>query len=194
MLHDPVAASSKNVVDLWANFEELPLICATNYSKANAFAVGAYRVLNDLKGHYIPPPDILLRAVDLNASRARELRPGAYRAYLTAYLGQMSSVKLAHFRRALIVALSTLNASNRLKKRGAESYLRSIIHSEGNVSYADAGRIAYSARWFRPVLWEASQQVEVGRASTIEKEPRWLRFAFDGQGDTIDDPAKRVFR
>lgn len=175
MLQDPVAASSKCLINLWDSFEELPLAFGAHRRKAFAFGSAARALLKLCPDGQLPPADMVLRAIKMNEDLARELHGNVYATYQAKYRSQGTPTQRHHSRRALLVCLELLRGKNRVIGQG-QRILIAEVGQKANVSLQVARNAVWSAIWFRRVVKRVSKLMMEPRSSAVE-DPVWLTVA-----------------
>ena len=175
MLRDPVAASSKCLINLWDSFEELPLAFGAHTRKAFAFGSAARALLKLCPEGQLPPADLVLRAIKMNEDLARELHGDVYARYQARYRSQGTATQRLHSRRALLVCLELLRERNRVIGRGKRK-LTIELGKRAKVSPQVAHNAVSSAIWFRRIVKRVAKLMMEPRAEAVE-DPIWLKLA-----------------
>ena len=174
MLHDPQAAASKCLLNLWGNYGELPMTSGAHTRKAFAFHVTARVLLRECRGKYLPPAELFLRAINLNEDLARELHPSIYAKYQEAYFAQGTQTQLIHRRRALTAALQVISrCSSHLRGFGI-SNLANEVSRESAVTRADALVALTSAIALRRAMRRVERLTKQPSIEALEN-PIWTR-------------------
>jgi hypothetical protein len=110
-LLDPVAASSRPLIDLWSGFQSLEFPVGRHTAKLMVYRDCLVEVKRGCEGLYLPSMRFLLREIKLNRDLARELSVDIYEIYEEAHRRQGSQNTLLHAERAFRCAMDTFRAS-----------------------------------------------------------------------------------
>jgi hypothetical protein len=175
VLFDPAGASSAPLIDLWGTFEALPLECGMHSRQAHVFDTSLACLLRICGQGYLPPADLVLRAIGMTRERALDIRPDIYTVYQATLLEQDAYSSHADARRALIAAMRIL-ASQAKSPKGhrVRSAIAAQIMIETRVRGNVAENVLDTALALRSVL-QLAKKLMSRAPPQIKEEPLWMK-------------------